>query len=318
MHIPSFKRAALAACIIAIGAAAPAAAATVPAELRVEGSGDADLTHGWTYFSDTTTLTTDAAEPCNGTGRSHTFEGATALGILEHARRYNDRLDPLRVSDQFEFGLLVCGIGAFTSSDQQFWTVKVNHVGLEIAAEQYALEPGDEVLWTYQDTVTGANTGNELELIAPDTVEPNEPFEVTVNEYDFGGNRSPAAGAQVGGAAQVVTDDEGRAEVVLDGDDPSAILRAYRGTDVPSAPVRVCVGRCDRIAKERIFGTAARDVIRARGDYAEYVRAGAGRDRINVRGDSFSDRVRCGPGRDTVLADAEDRVGRGCERVRRR
>lgn len=317
MHIPSFRHAALAACVITMTAVAPAAA-SVPADLRVEGSGDADLTHGWTYFSDTTTLTTDTAEPCNGTGESHTFEGATALGILEHARRHNARLDPLRVSDQFDFGLLVCGIGGFTSSDQQFWTVKVNHVGLEIAAEQYPLEPGDEVLWTYQDTATGANTGAELELIAPETVDAGEPFEVTVNEYDFGGNRAPAAGVQIGGGAQAVTNDQGTAEVVLDGDDASEVLRAYRGNDVPSAPVRVCVGLCERTAKERFFGTDARDVIDARRDFAVYVRGAGGRDRIDVSGDSFSDRVRCGPGRDRVIADEADRVGRGCERVTRR
>jgi hypothetical protein len=317
MHFHSLKRAALAACVTAVAAISPASAATVPAELRVEAAGGQDLTHGWTYLSDTTTLSTDRGEQCNGSGASRTFEGATALGILEHARRHNDRLDPIRISDQFDFGLLVCGIGAFTSSDTQFWTYKVNHVAPEVAAEQYPLKAGDDVLWTLQDIEANTNTGNELELVAPGTVEPGEPFEVTVNEYDFGGKKTPAAGAHVAGAAEAVTDDQGKATVALAGGDPSEILRAFRASDIPSAPVRICVGRCERIAKQRIFGTRARDVISARGKFAEYVSASGGNDRIDVRGDSFSDRVRCGRGRDRVLADRRDRVARDCERVTR-
>src|SRR5688572_26576673 len=151
MHIHSLKRAALAACVVVAAAAPQAVAATVPAELRVEGGGGQDLTHGWTYFSDSATLTTDTAEPCGGKGQNVTLDGANALSIVEHARRQNTRLDPLRVSDEFDFGLLVCGIGAFTSSDSRFWTYKVNHVAPEVAAEQYALKPGDDVLWAFQD-----------------------------------------------------------------------------------------------------------------------------------------------------------------------
>ena len=314
MHIHSLKRAALAACVVAVLAAPQAVAATVPAELRVEGGGGQDLTHGWTYFSDSATIATDTAEPCGGTGQSKTLEGANALSIVEHARRQNARLDPLRVSDKFDFGLLVCGIGAFTSSDSRFWTYKVNHVAPEVGAELYALKPGDDVLWAFQDIEANTNTGNELELIAPRTVEADEPFEVTVNQYDFAGQKSPAAGAQVG---EALTDAEGRATLTLSGDDPSEILRAQRVSDIPSAPVRVCVGRCERIAQKRIFGTSARDVIEAKEDIAERVQASGGDDRIDVRGDSYSDRVFCGSGRDRVFADRRDRVARDCERVTR-
>ena len=317
MHIHSLKRAVIAACLLALTAAPAAVADSVPAELRVEAGAGADLTHGWTYFSDTTTIKTDTTEACGGSGQSHTFEGPTALGILEHARLHNDQLDPLRVSDKFDFGMLVCGIRDFTASDSRFWTYKVNHVAPEVAAEQYPLKSGDDVLWAFQNIESGSNTGNELELVSPATVEAGEPFEVTVSQYDFAGAKSPAAGVEVGGAPGAVTDEQGRATVTLDDDRPSRVLRAYRGVDIPSAPVRVCVGRCERIAMKRIFGTAARDVIAARGDLAEYVYASGGNDRIDVRGDSFSDRVRCGAGRDRVLADADDRVGRDCERVTR-
>ena len=318
MHIHSLRRAALAACMLVLAAAPGAAAESVPAELRVEGAGGADLTHGWTYFSDTTTIKTDTSEPCGGSGQTHTFQGATALGILEHARLHNGRLDPLRVSDKFDFGMLVCGIGEFTSNDSSFWTVKVNHVALTVAAEQYPLKPGDDVLWAFSSGES--NTGNELELVAPDTVEAGVPFEVTVNQYDFEGNRSPADAVQVAGAGPTpaVTNAEGKAEITLGDDEPSAILRAFHGSDIPSAPVRVCIDSCGGIAKKRIFGTRARDLIAARGRFAERVYASGGDDRIDVRGGLFSDRVSCGPGRDRVLANRGDRVARDCERVTRR
>jgi len=314
MHIHSLKHAALAACLAVLAAAPAAVADSVPAELRVEATGGVDLTHNWTYYSDTSTLKTDTSEACGGTGQSRTFEGANALGILEHARRWHSRLDPLRVSDKFDFGMLVCGIGQFTASDSKFWTYKVNHVGPEVAAEQYPLKAGDDVLWSLQDINTGENTGNELELLAPDTVAPGASFEVTVNQYDFQGNRSPVEGAQVGGA---VTDKSGKASVTFDDDAPSRILRAVHGVDIPSQPVRVCAGLCEGVIRKRLYGTSAADRISARGNFAEWVFAGGGDDRIDVRGGPF-DRVRCGSGRDSVLADKGDRVARDCEKVTRR
>jgi hypothetical protein len=309
MHIHSLKRAAVAACVVTLAAVSNAAAATVPAELRVEADGAQDLTHGWTYYSDSATIETDTSQACGGSGQEKTMAGATALGILEHARRQNDRLDPLQVSDRFDFGLLVCGIGGFVSDDSSFWTFKVNHVAPTVGAEQYQLKAGDDVLWAFSSG--GSNTGNELELVAPRTADAGEPIEVTVNQYDFEGNKSPAEGAQVGGT---VTDAEGKATVALDSTD---VLRAYRGSDIPSAPTRICVGSCQKVAMKRIFGATTRDVIRADGDFAEYVYAAGGNDRIDVRGDSFSDRVTCGAGRDTVLADRRDRVARDCEKVTR-
>ena len=322
MHAPSPVRAALAACVIAVTLASTAAAATVPAELRVEATADTDLSHGWTYFSDTATLTGDERKPCGGKGETHTLEGATALGLLEFARAHNKRLNPLRVSDEFDFGLLVCGIGPFLAdaAENEFWTYKVNHQGPEVGADQYSLKPGDEVLWVHANYTTGENSGNELDLTAPGTVEPGVPFEVTVSEYDLAGTKTPAAGArvQVLGGQQVVADEEGKAEVTLSGDQRKPVLRAYRGSDIPSAGVRVCVGRCEKVFKQRFFGTSKRDVVEAKGDFAEYVKAGRGPDKIDVSGDSFSDRVVCGGGRDLVVADEDDRIAPSCEKVRRK
>jgi len=46
-------------------------------------------------------------------------------------------------------------------------------------------------------------------------------------------------------------------------------------------------------------------------------RVGSGNDRVNVR-DGERDSVKCGPGRDVVVADRKDRVAEDCEVVRRR
>ncbi len=61
-------------------------------------------------------------------------------------------------------------------------------------------------------------------------------------------------------------------------------------------------------------GTRRADRLRGRAG-RDCVRAGRGRDRINVRRGG-ADAVRCGPGRDRVRADPFDRVGDDCERVR--
>jgi len=75
---------------------------------------------------------------------------------------------------------------------------------------------------------------------------------------------------------------------------------------------------------DRIDGRAAADCVKGgKGD--DRIRGGKGRDRLSggAGGDRIDaadgrrDRVRCGPGRDTVVADGKDRVGRSCERIRR-
>jgi Ca2+-binding RTX toxin-like protein len=85
---------------------------------------------------------------------------------------------------------------------------------------------------------------------------------------------------------------------------------------------------------DRLFGGAARDRLRG-GNGADRLSGGAGRDALHgdagrdrISGgagndtigarDNARDRIDCGAGRDRVVADRRDRVGRNCERVRRR
>ena len=62
-----------------------------------------------------------------------------------------------------------------------------------------------------------------------------------------------------------------------------------------------------RAGNDRLFGGAGRDVLDG----------GAGHDRITAT-DRARDTIRCGGGRDVVVADRIDAVARDCERVRRR
>ena len=59
--------------------------------------------------------------------------------------------------------------------------------------------------------------------------------------------------------------------------------------------------------RDRIDGSSGRDRLSG----------GSGADRIDAR-DGRRDRIACGSGRDTVIADRADRIARDCERVRRR
>ena len=301
----------------ALALAAPAAA-SIPVDVRVEGANGRNLTAD-RYLTDTTSITTTQRPPnCNGTGATKTIAGRTALGALVDGERVDRRLDPLLVSDEFSFGLLVCGIGGDEASGSSFWLYKVNHVSPEVGADQFAVKRGDDVLWFFSGGAQ--NSGNELELLGPARVRPGEEFQVQVNSYDFQGTRSPAAGVTVaGGGASAVTNAFGTASLTLERPG-NRTLRATHDPDIPSAPTKVCVNedlsKCSRAPGARIWGSRRGERI-AGSAGPDRVRAGGGNDRISVRRGS-RDRVRCGRGRDRVLAGTRDRVAADCEVVRLR
>lgn len=316
MHIHSLLRAALAACVLATAAAAPATAAPVTAKLRVEAGGKS-LDRGYRYATDTATFNTSTTAACGGSGDSKTIEGPSALGALVSGSDYNARLRPVEVSDQFEFGLFVCGIGG-RQSGESFWGLRVNHAEAQVGGDQYALEPNDEVLWTFI-TFDGANSGSELVLELPErNVRAGEPVEVRVLAYDAEGGSAPAAGVAITGGA--TTDAAGVARLVFDAPG-RPVVRGTRGNDIPTEPERLCVweaseSECAAIPHERTVGTGVTDNL-AGIAAPELILGRAGDDTVRSRGGG-TDTVRCGRGRDTVKADRRDRVARDCERVLRK
>jgi uncharacterized delta-60 repeat protein len=67
---------------------------------------------------------------------------------------------------------------------------------------------------------------------------------------------------------------------------------------------------------DRLWGNDGADFLTG-GDGLDLLDGGNGNDRFFAR-DGKRDRIRCGEGRDTVIADLLDRVGDTCERVRRK
>jgi Ca2+-binding RTX toxin-like protein len=295
----------------------PSAGSAAVVDLHVEAGGKS-LAPGLQYATGSTGVRTDRSRPaCNGSGDVERLRGATALGALVQAADTRRALRPVRVSDQFSFGLLVCGVGDFRATSEAFWLYKVNHVAPEVGGDQRRVRNGDEVLWYRSDASRGVNTGDELDVVAPARARTGQPFTARVFAFTATGARSPAAGATVtwrGGEA--TADADGRATIQVEGEGELG-LRAGRGADVPSPTERVCVAQqlndCSRFRGQRLFGTdGANRLVGTRG--RDVISAGRGNDRIDVRGGG-RDVVRCGPGFDRVRASRDDRVARDCEIV---
>jgi hypothetical protein len=231
-----------AACALALALslsiAASAVAKGVSADLRVVGKGGKILSEQ-TLSTGTTTIKTSPKATCfgsgtGGSGKSVTIKGATALGLLGQAAKSTGSLRPLLVTDAFDFGLGICGIGGNVAGVKASWYVKVNHKGATVGAEQIKLHAGDEVLW---DLAPSYPYPNELALEAPESATAGSPFEVRVFSYDEKGKRKPVSGATVTGASGP-TGSDGRATVTLLA---PALLTAHHGKDIPSAAA-VCIG----------------------------------------------------------------------------
>jgi hypothetical protein len=328
MVIPVFRLGgAAAALLISLLLLLPAfaTAATKGADLRVVNTAGRTLAEQRQYTG-TVQIRTDPNADCfgapGGSGERVRVPGSTGLGIVRDALETDLDLRPLSVTDQFSFGLAVCGIGGFEASGSGFWYLKRNHVGAQVGGDQLALRQGDQVLWYLSP---GFPPPVELALRAPARAKPGIPFEVSVLQFDDSGARRPAVGAAVvGGATPVRTNSQGKAMVTVSRSG-TAGLRATRSSpaSIPSNRAAVCVNsdlaRCPSAhgklilgsqGVDQIAGTRGWDVIGARGGADTVYIASGGRDRVG-----------CGAGRDTVVVargDTNDQIAEDCERVVRR
>jgi hypothetical protein len=174
-----------------------------------------------------------------GSGKKLKVTGPTALGLLAQASNSVKSLNPLLLTDAFDFGLGICGIGGYSATKTTSWYLKVNHTNPERSNKftytkgSVRLREGDEVLWA----LVGLPYPKELFLTAPKEATPGAPFEVKVFAYDDFGKRKPAKGARVTGGAGP-TDSKGRTTVTLLA--PTK-LRATHGKDIPSNGATVCI-----------------------------------------------------------------------------
>lgn len=241
-RLVSFKPAAVCALVLIsmFSLSATAVAKGPIAELRVVGKGGKVLAEEAFGLAGDASVKTSPKAVCfgggtGGSGDKVTLKTATALGMLMRAAQFTASLKPLLISDHFDFGLALCGIGSSVASGKASWYLKVNHKAPSVGGESVKLKAGDEVLW---DLAPSYPYPDELALQAPDRVSANKAFQVTVVAYDEKGKKTPAAGVTVSGASGP-TDAQGKAMVTLA---KPANLVARHGTDIPSNREAVCVG----------------------------------------------------------------------------
>jgi hypothetical protein len=228
------------ALVLSLSLATTAVAKGTQASLRVVGKGGRILTEQ-TLKTGTISIKTSPKATCfgagtGGSGKSVTVQGATALGLLAQAAQKTSSLRPLLITDAFDFGLGICGVGSSTVHGKASWYLKIDHKGSQVSGDAAKLRPGDEVLW---DLAPSYPYPNELALEAPTAVAAGAPFVVHVYSYDEKGKRKPVAGATVTGASGPTAAD-GSATVTVMG---PTLLRAKHGTEIPSAGVCVA-GTC--------------------------------------------------------------------------
>ena len=225
------------ALILSVVCVASAAAKKVEADLRVVGAGGKVLGEG-TFKTGTTTIPTSRRADCfgkgtGGSGKGAKIAGPTALGLLGTAAQSTKSLQPLLITDAFDFGLGICGVGGSSATTKLSWYLKVNHKNPELGGEMVKLRPGDDVLWA----LAGFPYPKELALEAPGEATAGTPFTVRVFSYDDRGKRKPVKGAKVTGAS-APTGVDGRTTVTVA---TGTLLRATRAKEIPSNGAEVCV-----------------------------------------------------------------------------
>jgi hypothetical protein len=178
-------------------------------------------------------------EGSGGSGKKVSIRGNTAMGLLARASKSTRSLRPLLISDAFDFGLALCGVGGEVVGENESWYLKVNHRSLTVGGDQATIQRGDDVLWALVRTEAPDYAyPDELWLKAPKRAKRGRAFAVRVFAYDEKGKRKPVKGAKVSGAERR-TGADGRTRVVLR--KPRRLI-ARHGKDIPSAKVAVCVG----------------------------------------------------------------------------
>jgi hypothetical protein len=232
---------ALALGLAALGAA-PALAAPVTVNLRVEGN-TSTIFEG-PVTTDAKTLTKDASGPhkCDGTNdNANPSPGPTMTGALDDGSIAGGfTWDGTWFDSLQDFSVDRIGPDANTSS--QFWGYALNYQPSQVGGCHQQVAPGDDVLFAY-DFFSKVHL---LKLTGPSTAEVGQP--VTVKVVD-GQDGSAIAGATVGGQ---LTGADGTAQVTFS-DRGQQRLKAERGDSVRSNALVVCVHQGD----DGTCGTAA-------------------------------------------------------------
>lgn len=322
------------ASLIALAALGPASAgASVPVDVRVASDDGGNLADVIQYVPSTTTIKTYSGPDCfsaanQSSGQSYKQNSPNMLGAIWEAAQAEPALQPVRISDAnyADFGSLgICQINAGTPPG--FFFLKANHQALEVGADQFPVQGGEDLL-AYR-TPDDFTADEELDLTAPVRISPGVPAIVNVRSYTTTVAARPGATVQ-GAGSPVQTDGSGNVTVSFPAPGSYELTATGDYNDIPSQTVSVCVAAQPERAcpaergreilgsdeAEGIKGTDGDDLIRPRGG-KDGVKAGAGNDLIVANGGG-RDRIFCGGGTDIVVRDAKDRVSKSCEKVRTR
>ena len=323
--------------VVALCLVPQAASATVTAKLRVL-TPDQVLDPGTTYIvDDDVTVPTrpdaDCFGPPGGTGAEFSYEKPNALTLLATAGRTTKSVAPLSLTDQFGFGLGVCGIGGVEATDTSFWYLKSNHEEATVGADQLEVHDGDEILYYLSPNNYPDPNPAELELQAPARAQAGRAVlgdraRTQVRDRpghvrDHVRHRPRRRGDVTGGDAPATTGADGTAQLTVASRN-EAELGATRGADIPSEVLQTCVGAtlddCPKARGESLVGSPQPDKINGtKGD--DQIRSRGGDDRIDAR-QGGADVINCGRGHDKVKIKrklAGDVVVKGsCERVKKK
>lgn len=228
--------------VLSLTIVAGAAAKGFSAELRVVGAGNKVVAEK-TVKTGAISVKTSPKATCfgagtGGSGDSVALKENTAFGLLARGAKSTPALNPLLVSDSFDFGLALCGIGSGVAKGSTSWYLKVNHKGAMVGADAAKIKAGDEVLFALaeSDPKTFAYP-DELALVVPAKATAGKAFTVTAYSYDDKGKRKPAAGVKVTGAAGL-TAANGKTTVTVT---KPRLLTATKGDLIPDRAA-VCIG----------------------------------------------------------------------------
>ena len=314
-------------CALAALAAGPAVAKRSLVELRAEGP-TTPLDPGTWYVTGTEQIRkSKPGDRCARDEGKLEFAGPTALGLPKTGSEHTKALRQVRVRLD-EAGPFLCEIGGilgrpFTDPDGfAGWSYWLDNEFGSLSADLVTLEKGDRVLWVFSDFHTDpsqqANTGDALELRGV-PARSSGTFEVEVLAHVFDGTTSPAEGATIAGASEVIDLGGGRYEVTVA--EGKSMLTATRGLDIPSNHVKTCSREqkkeCPKAHGRRIFGSDKADRIKGTRGW-DRIFSGGGNDRLKLR-NGGRDRVNCGGGKDDEVLlkrrDRDDKIAANCEEV---
>lgn len=223
------RRALPAALLASTAVAAPALAAPVAVNLRVEGRTATTFEASVTTDGHDVTTASGGTHHCDGTnGGVNPTAGPSATAALDDASKlggftwdgtYNQGFDDYFVSR----------VGPDPQTQSQFWGVFVNGVASQVGGCQQRVRQGDEVVWAFD----AFSKSHALRLTGPASVTTGRQVAVRVTDSATG---APIAGA---GIAGTVTGGDGNATFSLS--DPGVYrLKAERSDSVRSNSLVMC------------------------------------------------------------------------------